>query len=543
LTIPVKGKDRRREELTGLIEGLEGQLEALERDNPFWFYKPNEGELDETQKRFLEEYLKPEDIPQSVASQWDVHKSIANILIVSGGGQSGKSTSLAVETSIQSTGALPYALEGIYPKEKLPKRFPRNLRIVGIDAKQVMNTVIPTFQKWCPKEFLLNGSWADSFSVKQNKLFLFKDKKVIANIEFMTNQMDVESFQGPPMDFIGYDEEPRNDIYRENNFRFVTAERMFNMFAFTPTHGLTWATDLASQAEDEKQNKIALFKICTISNKKANLDVVRDIISQTDSYSELKMRLLGEFISISGLVYGNVFNTNMQSSNTNLIPPFFEDLEPIKSPDGKIIHDPKKDYLCIAGLDPHSVTPTPIVFMLVDREGNKYVDFCVAKTADTEIVKDLFHQIVKQRGYRMGWSVADTSSDSSIIAFGGKNIYSELQQGTNAIPALRKSEKYAGSIEIGVNEIKKALKINPLTNKPTLFIVNRPENEDLIQSFKTLERDTYRNEDVKGLKDKIREGKHHFHSALRYIFQFPINWYPHDLKVPELQVVDETTQY
>jgi hypothetical protein len=40
----------------------------------------------------------------------------------------------------------------------------------------------------------------------------------------------------------------------------------------------------------------------------------------------------------------------------------------------------------------------------------------------------------------------------------------------------------------------------------------------------TLEREQGTNEDVQGPKDKIKEGKHHRHAAMRYGFQFPIRF-------------------
>jgi hypothetical protein len=182
---------------------------------------------------------------------------------------------------------------------------------------------------------------------------------------------------------------------------------------------------------------------------------------------------------------------------------------------------------------------TAMVFALMDRENNVYIDRCYFKSSDTEELKADFHKIVKENNYRVGWSVADKSSNSSIIAFGGRNIFKELSQGVGAITSLRTSEKFEGSIKAGVDEIKKRLKVNGRTGKPRFFIVDRPENKVLIQTFKTLERDSHINEDTKGERDKIREGKHHLHAAMRYIFQFPMSWYPKVIDVPEPEFQDE----
>lgn len=443
---------------------------------------------------------------------------------------SGKSTIASVKRFIEVTGEVPISLEGIYPKERLRKDYGycERVRIVGVDNKTLLNTVIPTYQKWCPREFLKKGSWIESFSTEQRTLSLYAPGRTgnepIGSFEFMTNQQDVESFQGPPVHRINYDEEPRQAIRKENLMRFVTTERVNEMFCMTPTNGISWATDLFNGESMEEGTEC--YKLASITNKNANLAVLEQIIVALDSYEERKMRLLGETISISGLVYGKLFDRRI-----HVIEPFFEKLRP----------EQKKEYLCLTGLDPHLVTPTAMVFMLLDREGNTYVDRCHFKDGDTSEIKEAFHTVVREMGYRTGWSVADKSADSSIMAFGGRNIFRELSRGKDAIPALRTSEKFEGSVKAGVDEIKKRLKVDERTGRPRLFIVDRPETKSLITAFRTLERDTYANEDEKGLKDRIKEGRHHLHAAMRYLFQFPLNWYALMDNVPEPQYYDSAS--
>lgn len=493
-------------------------MEEAQEADPFWFFEPNTGSLGEKEKAFLEKYLKPEDIPNRLDGQDDVFNSIAPIRGVCGGNQSSKSTSGAIEAYIQATGEVPNSMKDTYPKEKLPTEWPQAIRVIGVDYKTLLNTLIPTYQKWAPREYLKNGIWKDSFSSSQNKLFLYKNNQIISTIEFMTNQQDVESFQGPPLNMVIYDEEPRESVRKENLLRFTTAEKFNEMFCWTPTKGLSWTYDMFM--EPSSGSHIDFFKLCSVTNKKANLKVLDEIISNLADYNEIKMRLLGEFISLSGLVYGRLFDYR-----THVIPPFIEQT------------CNRNDYLCITGLDPHLVTPSAMVFVLVDREGNWYVDRCYSRDADTSEIKKDWHEIVKNSGYRTGWAVADKSSNSSIIAFGGRNIFRELSMGENAIPALRTSEKYEGSIKAGVDEIKKKLKDG------TFFIVDRPENKELIKSFKTLERETYANEDVKGPKDRISEGRHHHHAALRYISQFPVTYYDAVYEAPEPEFFDEMVYY
>lgn len=208
------------------------------------------------------------------------------------------------------------------PEKKLPKKHPVWCRIVGVDHKTTLANLIPAFQYWVPRGCLKNGKWSDSWSSERSTLFLYTNQKgtdLLGAIEFYTNQMDVESFQGPPRQVILYDELPRRDIYKENLMRFTTAANVDIMIAATPTSGMaTWVKDeIVDRGETESGNSIGLFKLVSVVNRKANIQVLEEILRGLDSYDEIKMRLLGEFVSLSGLVYGKLF-----SRKVHLIEPF-----------------------------------------------------------------------------------------------------------------------------------------------------------------------------------------------------------------------------
>lgn len=490
---------------------LEQQLSRIAEIEPFWFYVPSTGDIGVKEKEFLRRWLKEEDIPQKLDGQLDVFQSVAPIRAVFGGNQSGKSTVLAISSYIAMTGELPHSLIGKYPEELLPKKFPIRGRVVGVDHKTLMNTLIPTFKSWVPKEYLRGGSWDDSYSSEQNVLRLYRGNEEIASCDFMTNQQEVESFQGPPRDFIFYDEEPRLEIYRENLMRFTTAERMNIMFAMTPTHGVgSWVYDEIVQKQEIGSVKAECFKLASITNSRANLDVLEEILKQVGSYEDIQMRLLGSFVSLSGLVYGKLFKRNV-----HVIEPF-----PIT-----------REFMVVRGIDPHLVKPTVCVEMAVDREDNCYVIGVYRGEGDVEEIKrDLRKRVAP---YRTGWTMCDKSADSNLKVLGDRNIFRELSTGEAAIPALFTSEKYTGSINAGVDEIKRRLKINEKTGKPSLFIFNTPENKILINAFQTLEREVRPQEEKRGVLDKIAEGKHDAHAALRYIFQRVVRWVPEMQGAPE----------
>ena len=547
-------KLKRLEELEALYNA---SVVEYEKENPFWSWSPNPSEIDEYGKELLERYLRPEDIPQRVDGQLDVLLSKANIRGISGGNGGGKTDVDTIDGIIKVTGELPDALKPYKAHFEGTLRRARNKfvkgRVTGIDNKQLNRVVLATWQKYTPKEYLKGGVWENSYSKEFDILTLYRDNKPCASVEFMTNEQDPKSGQGSNLDFAKFDEEPREAIWKETIPRFRMAERVDMSIAWTPTAGLTWSTDIFHFGifeEKEVRGNVALYKLTAVTNKHSLyndkgersptlIDMFDSYKATASSYEEMKMRLLGEAVSLSGLVYGNLF-----SNKVHVKEPFYEGLKDYE----------KSLYLTVYGIDPHGVTPTAIVFCLVDRDNNCYIDRCISGAWDTDEIKFNFWKTVNTNKYRMGWGAADKSSDSTSVAFGGRNIFKEITKPTyrsvnknaetygydesvrvmiKSLPALRQSEKFDGSIKAGVDEIKKRLR-----EPARLFIIDRPENRELINAFKTLERDTYRNED-KGVKDRIKEGRHHMHAALRYIFQFPVNWYQAQISVPNYEYLDE----
>jgi hypothetical protein len=509
---------------------LLAKMELLKEQDPFWFYEPSDGRVSDAGKQLLQELLLPEDIPQRFDCQLDVHRSRAKIRAAFGGNQVGKSTIAAIEAFIKLTGEVPlsmqpggldiegnpYPKEWEYPQEKLTKKWPVHIRVVGQDyVNGLLKNLIPAFRYWVPRDYLIDRSWQRSYSAEQKTLTLVRKGVTLGTIEFMSNEQDVSSFQGPPRDMMIYDEQPREDIREENMLRFTTRGTLDELYTMTPTEGLTWTHEkILLQADGET---IECYKLASVTNKRANIDNLRLSLKSLD-YSTIKMRLLGEFVSLSGLVYGNLYN------------PKIHDIKPFdyhcNCNSQTAIHAPTCPWMRfygIRGMDSHLVTPTHMVQFVLDREGNKYVVGCYGREADTDLVKADLADLSK--GIRQGWTVVDKSTDSDIEAFGGKNIFKEFKKPPFQIPALRKSQKFDGSIRAGVDEIKKDLKVSPATGKPKLFFFDIPETKSLRMSMKTMEKDSFSNPD-KGPKDKILEGKHHYHAAMRYPYQFPMNWVP-----------------
>ena len=506
--------EKERQRKIELLAELERKYAEVKAADPFWFYEPSDGSIPDGGMALMEEFLKLDDIPVGkLDCQRDIHLSKSEIILAAGGNQGGKSVTGAIEAFIKATGEVPESLKDVYPKEKLVRNGPQHVRVVGVDHQTFMRNLLPTYQKWVPREYLIDGRWDKSYNAEGRIIRLGKKGELYGSVEFMTNEQDVRSFQGPPRHKIIYDEEPRSEIYKENLMRFSTADRLDILFCMTPTEGMSWVKDeILDRSETEDGHSIDCFKVPSITNKLVNVVVLKELLKGLGSYEEVKMRLLGEFVSLSGLVYGRLFNKD------HVIEPF------------ELTWD---DHFVLRGIDPHLVKPSACVEMAIDRFGNKYVIGCYLKDADTEELKRDLAERAKDRKYRLGWSIFDKSSDSTVRVFGDRNIYTEMTRGKNAVPGAFKSEKFTGSINAGVDEIKKSLRLNEKTQKPTLFFFDTPEVKPLIQAMKSMERDTYANEDAKGKKDRIKEGKWDLHACLRYIHQRPVVWLAPVEKVPE----------
>jgi phage terminase large subunit-like protein len=502
------------DELESMLRDVKSQKAGFAQEEPFYFYKPHAGVPTSDGIKLLKECLLPEDVPQTFDSQFDIHFCEADTIGVFGGNQSGKTiSSTTMESLIAATGEVPNIFWvkdprtgediNLYPMSKIPTKRPYHIRITCEDYLHgIEGTVLPKFRTFTPKDFLIDGQWDKSYAAGKRTLSLVKNRKLWATVEFMSNQQDVGSFQGPPKDMLAYDEEPRKEIHKENLMRLTTADKLRVIYGMTPTKGLSWVYgDVFEQ--QEVNDKIRCFQLASVCNPYANVEILRAIVKELDSYEEIKMRLLGEFVSLSGRVYKNF------KRKIHVIPPFEVSFV---------------DYCVVKCMDVHQVTPSHTVWIAIDRMLNTYIVDSCATDGDVEQIKKEVKDIEESNLWRVIWSVVDRSCDSDIKALKGINIFKLLKKGVNKIRRLRKSVKYAGSIDAGVETIKGLLKINKVTNKPRLFILDTKRNAPLINTMLTLEREQGTNEDVQGPKDKIKEGKHHRHAAMRYGFQFPIRF-------------------
>lgn len=318
-----------------------------------------------------------------------------------------------------------------------------------------------------------------------------------------------KKFQTAAVDIASLDEEPPEDIYKEIRMRTLRTSGYIQL-SMTPLEGLTWTYDMLY---DDPEHMVKVYSVSLYDNfTLKEEDIKRTISGYTKE--ELEARVYGRFTQMGGLIYPE-FKRSM-----HVVAPFPLD---------------KKNYVVFTGIDPHITTPTAVIYLAVGKLGDEYVigdDFIEGSIPGiSQEIKGFW------KPYRCGWSVMDSSAHTDIKIF-GVDIYSAfLQQGINALLA----PKGPGSIGKGISDIREALKVSPLTGKPRLRFFDTARRT--IKSMQTLTREQYRDESKQGKKDKVAEGKHHNHAALRYIYQLGPRYFEPMAEPYDLPPMDEAVGY
>ncbi len=504
--------DERREQLRAMLAQRKAELlelaAPLKAADPYWFYEASDGTLTDAAAAFAKKWLRPQDIPviwQGVKNALGCTKKIVGLF---GGNRAGKTIAMIIASCAKITGEVPQSLKGVFPDWRLPKKWPVYGRVYGGSTSVIEEVLVPKFKEWMPRTFWNHAGWEHTYN-KQEKILRFyrRGTEFVGHIKFMSYEVEVGKTQGVDLAFAHFDEEPPQEFFEEALARFGTTNLDIGFF-MTPTNGISWLYDVLIQ---NPGNDVGCFTVSTLTNKYISLDSLETIMDKTDSYDARKMRLLGEFVSLSGLIY---------SGEHKLIPDIHV-IQPFKLPfDQHIVYRGMDNHLSKASYIVEEAYLSPELCHAKGLPLNSSVVVGVYfKKADTETIKADLQQRVLENKWRLGWTRYDKSLDYEQKILGDVNIIDLLKRPPNAIPAMFASEKFKGSIDAGVDEIKRGLKIDPLLKKPRRYFFDIPEVWVLVKSIQTLEREKATNEAKKGMKDAILEGKHDAHAAYRYITQ------------------------
>ncbi len=338
-----------------------------------------ENEQKRRRERPINKYNTGEIVHQK---QLDFHKCPKRNRWVFGGNRSGKTECGAVESI--------YMARGIHPYRKNRKDV---FGWVVSLSKEVQRDVAQSkILKYLPREWIseIIMSAGRKDAPENGIIDQIKIKNVfggISTIGFKSCDQGREKFQGSSLDFVWFDEEPPEDVYRECKMRVI--DKQGDIFGtMTPLKGLTFIYDEIFLNRANSPDVWYEF-VEWADNPYLAKDEIEGL-TQTLSEKELDARRFGRFSDESGLVYVE-FDENKHV------------IDPVSLP---------FDWQNLISIDPGLNNPLACHWYCVDYDGNIYV---VAEHFQAKKDVAWHSQRIKEICEEIGWRKDSAGRITAII--------------------------------------------------------------------------------------------------------------------------------
>lgn len=313
--------------------------------------------------------------------QLEFHKSQKRNRWVFGGNRTGKTECGAVETI--------WICLGIHPYRKNRKN--AEGWVVSLTNRVQKEVAQAKILKYLPKSCIesicmVEGRKSDPSNGVIECITVKNVFGGLSKIWFKSCEEGREKFQGASLDFVWFDEEPPEEIYRECKMRLI--DKRGDIFGtMTPLKGFTFLYDEIYLNNSRDPEVFCLF-MSWQDNPFLNSDEI-ERLSKTMSNDELEARKFGRFTSISsGLVF------NEFDSNTHIIEPF----------------DIPSEWQDNISIDPGLSNPLSCHWYARDFDGNVYV---VAEHFDEGKSIEYHAEKIKSISKNLKWK---TKNDGKIEA-------------------------------------------------------------------------------------------------------------------------------
>ena len=275
--------------------------------------------------------------------QLQFHKCVARNRWVFGGNRSGKTECGAVESVWLARGNHPHKQN----KENVSGWVVSLSQQVQRDVAQskVLYYLNPD---WIVEIVMLSGRKDSPANGVIDYIIIKNEFGGNSKIGFKSCDQGREKFQGTSLDFVWFDEEPPEDIYRECQMRLL--DKCGQMFGtMTPLKGLTWVyNEIYLNTRNDKN----IWHICMEwADNPYLIESEVEQMSNTLSKSDLEARRYGKFMANGGLVYTE-----------------FDELAHVIEP-----FDVPKDWFDNISIDPGLNNPLSAHWYAVDYDGVVYV--------------------------------------------------------------------------------------------------------------------------------------------------------------------------
>lgn len=310
------------------------------------------------------------------------HKSNKKNRWVFGGNRSGKTECGAVETV--------WLARGIHPFKKNKKNV--QIWVVSLSTqvqRDVAQSKVLSYlnKNWIKDVVMISGRKDSPESGVIDYLLIENVLGGISKIGFKSCDQGREKFQGTSLDYVWFDEEPPEDIYKECRMRIL--DRCGEIFGtMTPLKGLTWVYNYIYLNENNDSEVWYEFMEWADNPYLSQAEI--DNLTASLSKDELEARRYGKFMSMGGQVY------NEFDENVNVIEPF---------------EVPNEWYDNIS-IDPGLNNPLSAHWYAVDFDGNIYV---IAEHYEAKKTVEYHAEKIKEICKKLNWPTLNNGRYSAII--------------------------------------------------------------------------------------------------------------------------------
>jgi phage terminase large subunit-like protein len=373
-------------------------LQRVLQENPLWRWMPHAGELDRKRATGL-----PVDGSESRGQVEFLERGAHGTFVVAAvaGNRFGKTEVGVIDAAVQT---LPRELlpPWLLPYKRLdPSVREVQWRFVGVDlGNWLKKAMLPKVRRLVPKAALRGGDFGKAWNDKDRQLH-FKDGSWW---DFLTHDMDLDSFASADLDGITYDEEPPGALgeqqWEEGLGRLVDRAGVVRC-TMTPLLGLSWMYRELSDGVDKPRRDDDVWVVTGSIDDNPHLDVEgkRRAVERWEAKDPLRAqaRRHGRWVHFEGLIF----------------PDFSRDRHIVPDRPVPVDEDGKQLVLVVEGLDPGIDEKHPAGYLLGFVDEQDVLEIAHAHLIFQGTAADMSAHVHDTRaalGVRPQWTVIDPSA-------------------------------------------------------------------------------------------------------------------------------------
>lgn len=411
--------------------------------------------------------------------------STAKIRAVFGGNRSGK-TEVGVADCLQFC-------QGVHAVRSLVRQPPVYVRYLAPSWEDgIKAVIIKKFQQLVPREWLIGGEWAKAWSEKARTLSFANGSL----IRFFTYEQDVNKMGGDDIDAFYADEHMPEKMFIETMMRTVDRDG-YGVMTLTPESGITWEFDKIVEAADDGDTNVAYWTFTTYGNPYLSKEGIAQVESMITDDRLRDAKLLGKFVSLSGLVYPQ------WDRKIHILPEL------------DIVPD---NWFLQFIIDPHHRKPSFMIWMAWNPDGQiahviKEAEFAPSEGGVKTLANFIRNQCSEVIGPKVQqWIGDEAMGGDGLNIYGDRSVLEQLRR--LGLPVMGTNQEGSKAFAAGVNRVRELLTLDPESGHPRLYV-----HAGCVKTIKQIERYQYRREtklDEETLREHVRNVEDEGPTCIRY---------------------------